>query len=289
MDLRTYQQQAQLTDQVPQRGGDGLVVPLLGMAGEVASLQVEYKKWLRDGPAHYLFRDRVKEELGDILWYVANFAYKFDLDLDDVAETNLEKTSARWSAPQAVDSGLLDDAFPEKEQLPRKFVAELREDPDDPSRKAVLTIDGERVGDPLDDNTYEADGYKFHDVFHLAHMTLLGWSPVMRKFLKRKRKSAPQIDNVEDGGRAIVIDEAVVAFVFEYARRHGSLMGLRHVDFHLLETIRRLTADLEVKTRSPYEWEHAILTSYEVWRRVKEDRGGVIDADLLNRRFVLRT
>ena len=174
MEFRDYQQKAQQTDQSPQRGGDGLIVPLLGMAGEVASLQVEYKKWLRDGPTHYLFPDRVKEELGDILWYVANFAYKFDLNLGDIAEANLQKTSARWSGPPAGASELLDDAYPEGEQLPRSFVAELREDPDDPSRKAVLKIDGEQIGDALDDNMYEADGYKFHDVFHLAHMTLLG-------------------------------------------------------------------------------------------------------------------
>ena len=97
------------------------------------------------------------------------------------------------------------------------------------------------------------------------------------------------MDNVEDGGRAIVIDEAVVAFVFEYARRHRFLDGLRHVDFDLLETIQRLTADLEVQVRTGYEWEYAILTSYEVWRKVKEDRGGVIHADLRKRRFELQS
>lgn len=30
------------------------------------------------------------------------------------------------------------------------------------------------VGDPLDDNSEHDDPYRYHDVFHLAHMTVLG-------------------------------------------------------------------------------------------------------------------
>ena len=164
--------------------------------------------------------------------------------------------------------------------MPRKFIASLHENPNDPSRKAILKIDGESVGDPLDDNVYEQDGYKFHDVFHLAHMTLLGWSPVMRRLLGRKRKSAADIDNVEDGGRAIVMDEGIVAFTFDYAQRHNYLEGLRHVDYELLRTISGMTSRLEVRTRSSWEWERAILQGYKVWRVIRKQRGGSILCDL---------
>ena len=100
MNLNNYQREAQKTDRVPGRknaqAGVDLVVPLLGLAGETGELLSEYKKHLRDGSAHLLFKDRVAEELGDLLWYVANVAAKFDLKLEDIAQGNLKKTKDRW-------------------------------------------------------------------------------------------------------------------------------------------------------------------------------------------------
>jgi hypothetical protein len=52
------------------------------------------------------------------------------------------------------------------------------------------------------------------DVFHLAYAAVLGWSPVTRKLLDRKRRSNPQVDLAEDGGRAIVIEEGIAAMAF---------------------------------------------------------------------------
>ncbi len=280
MEFNEYQAKAQATDRLPQRGGDGIVVPLIGIVGEAASLQTEYKKWLRDGVGHLFFRDHIREELGDILWYVANLAAKLDIQLDEIAVTNLEKTRGRWLTAERNGSSSFDDGFPEPERFPRQFVATIRENPKDPSCKAILEIDGVSVGDSLDDNSYEDDGYKFHDVFHLAHMTLLGWSPVMRKLMGRKRKSDPEVDNVEDGGRAIVIDEGIVAFVFDYARRHNYLEGLRHVDYELLRTIGELTSGLEVGVRTTGEWERATLRGYEIWRAIRDRKGGSIRCDL---------
>ena len=280
MEFNEYQAKAQATDRLPQRGGDGIVVPLLGIVGEAASLQTEYKKWLRDGGGHLFFRNHIREELGDILWYVANLAAKLDIELDEIAVTNLEKTRGRWLTAEHNGGWSLDDGFPEPERLPRQFVATISENPEDPPCKAILKIDGANVGDLLDDNSYEDDGYKFHDVFHLAHMTLLGWSPVMRKLMGQKRKSDAEVDNVEDGGRAIVIDEGIVAFVFDYARRHNYLEGLRHVDYELLRTIGELTSGLEVGVRTTGEWERAILRGYEIWRAIRDRRGGSIRCDL---------
>lgn len=50
---------------------------MLGLAGETGELLNEYKKHLRDGEAHVLFKDRVAEELGDLLWYIAKRCFKF--------------------------------------------------------------------------------------------------------------------------------------------------------------------------------------------------------------------
>ena len=43
-----------------------------------------------------------------------------------------------------------------------------------------MWTDSQRLGNDLMDNAYEDDGYRFHDVFHLACAAVLGWSPVLR-------------------------------------------------------------------------------------------------------------
>jgi NTP pyrophosphatase (non-canonical NTP hydrolase) len=293
MNLAEYQEQARATDQAPPGDTNALIVPLLGMAGEVGSLLQEYKKHLRDGDAHLLFSTQVAEELGDILWYLANTATKFGLDLAEIATANLEKTRDRWppSTTRANPYQLLDSHFPGQEQLPRSFTAEIVEEiTPEGNRRIILTIDGEPAGDPLKDNAYDDDGYRFHDVFHIAHAAMLGWSPVLRGKLlspSRKRRSVPDVDEVEDGGRAIVLDEAIVAYVWEYARRHRFLDGVTTVDYPVLKTIRQLTSGLEVSVRSAHDWEEAILAGYRVFREIRARAGGVLFADLQARSIEL--
>lgn len=284
MEFRTYQVEAARTDQVPAAGDDefanAIIVPMLGLAGETGQLLSEYKKHLRDGEAHRLFKDRVAEELGDLLWYVSNVATKYGLDLDDIAGRNLAKVRARWAVPSncapALDSGL-----PESEQLPRKMTVQLTEDPSGGERPKVrMTINGEPIGSMLGDNAYDPDGYRFHDVFHLAYAAILGWSPNLRAFLKRKRKSQPLLDDVEDGGRACIIEEGVSALAFDYARVHSFLEGISEVDYGLLRTIQSMTSHLEVSQVTAADWERAILDGFTVWRAVLANRGGEISLDL---------
>jgi hypothetical protein len=148
-----------------------------------------------------------------------------------------------------------------------------------------LTWEGQEIGNRLTDNAYEDDGYRFHDVFHLSYAALLGWSPVMRKLLGRKRRSDPKVDEVEDGGRASVTEEGISAYVFSYAKDHGFLASVQALDYELLRTIKKLVASFEVRDRSPADWEQAILIGYEVWRQVRLHQGGVVHVDLQERRL----
>lgn len=282
MELNVYQQEAQKTDKNPSLSesdsSSALSVPFLGLAGEAGELLSEYKKYLRDGDSHRLFKDRVQEELGDLLWYIANLATKYRLSLSDIAQANLEKTQNRWGKGDT--SQIVFDAdFPEGERLPRKMKVELKSVPIDSKQKIVMCINGAVVGDPLTDNSDDPDGYRFHDVFHLGYIAVLGWSPVIRKLMKLKRKSDPDKDEVQDGGRAQVIDEAISALVFDYAKKHSWLEGITTVDDELLKTIQGLTSFLEVKVRSLAEWQDSILQGFNVWRQVKANEGGVIIVD----------
>lgn len=288
MDLDEYQQRAQETDRVPS-GSTGkneveLMVPLLGLAGEAGGLLTEFKKHLRDGQAHILFPERVQEELGDILWYVANIATKFGLSMSEVASVNLGKTADRWSNRQSLPLPF-DDGATENERFPLRFSVELAEVHNAGKTKIRCSMDGETIGDDLTDNAYDDDGYRFHDVFHLAYVAYLGWSPVIRKLMGRKRRSDPLKDEVEDGGRAQVVDEAVSALVFEYARHHRWLDGVDHLDYELLKTVKGLTAHLEVNMRTMKDWQDAILNGFRVWRQIRASRGGVIQIDLDARSF----
>lgn len=289
MDLNDYQHRAQDTDRVPKGFGDGsgedLMVPFLGLAGEAGGLLTEYKKHLRDGHAHILFPERVREELGDILWYLANIASKFGLSLQSVAEANLQKTRDRWSGQRTLPLPF-DDSALEQERFPRKFLVELQEVMVDGKKKIRGFMNGQPLGDDLTDNAYDPDGYRFHDVFHLGYVAVLGWSPVVRKLMGRKRRSDDLKDEVEDGGRAQVVDEAVAALVFEYARKHNWLEGVSHLDYELLETVKGLTAHLEVKSRTMKDWQDAILAGFEVWRHVRDANGGRIEVDMDGRRIV---
>jgi len=221
MRFEDYQKRAMDTNKLGSQ--NPLTVALYGLAGETGSVHTLYKKRLRDGDQFTGFRDKVKEELGDILWYLTAIANLEGLSLQDIAVQNIEKTTSRWLPTGEDDWVDFDEHFPQNEQLPREFTAQFIASMEDGVSKVEVVIDGGRLGAKLNDNSYVPDGYRFHDIFHMTCVALLGWSPVVRALLKRKRKSDKETDEVEDGGRAIVTDEALAALVFSYAVRHTYL------------------------------------------------------------------
>ena len=284
MELNEYQRLANQTDQQPETGNveadpRSIMVPLLGLAGEVGELLAEHKKWIRDGDSYKLFPDRVKEELGDLLWYLSNVAAKHGLTLEDVATYNLDKTQRRWHPVTCslVRPSLFDEGFPPTERFPRQMDVLIESSGPD---RIVTFINGKKFGDPLRDNRYEDDGYRFHDIFHLSHASVLGWSPTLRALLRRKRKSDPRVDEVEDGGRAIVIEEGIAAMVFSYAERRNFLEGAEGVNYELLRTIKDMTSHLEVSCRTEGDWERAIMTGFQLWRHIRAKGKGRLWADL---------
>jgi NTP pyrophosphatase (non-canonical NTP hydrolase) len=284
MHLDDYQREANLTDQRSGRDEEALVFPLLGLASEVGSLVNQYKRRVRDGEAHALFSERVAEELGDVMWYVANLAGKLDFSLETIANLNLRRIRERWPIPDApAPSRFLDEDFPEGERLPRLMSVRFVETEEEGRPRVRIWSADEMLGDPLSDMAWEDDAYRFHDAFHLTYAALLGWSPITRAFFNRQRESNPLLREIEDSGRAKVIEEAISAIVFEYARKASFLEGVEHVDFTLLQTIKEMVSGLEVRIRTARDWEHAILRSYEVWRELRYHHGGSVHIDLVAR------
>lgn len=284
MDFRRYQREARQTNRIPTDADE--ITPLLGLAGEAGELLSEYKKHLRDRDVHPLRSDRVEEELGDLLWYISTAATHFGLDLEKIAEKNLIKARDRWAELHGTPREPFDKRAKTTERLPRQFDVHFVESKTDQQVQVRGFVGAQQVGDPLTDNAYVDDGYRFHDVFHLGYAAVLGWSPVTRALLKRKRKSNKKIDNVEDGGRAIAIEEGISAYVFEYARDHHWLKGAKRVDSDLLKMIKTATRHLEVNDCTASEWERAILAGFDAWRTIDTNRGGWVHVDLDKRTIV---
>ncbi len=295
MRLSEYQIEATKTDQAPMAGTDeerlkALMLPLLGLCGETGSLLTHFKRFLRDGEKYSFFRERISEELGDILWNVSNVATKAELSLEDIARDNLKKIADRWiDSSYGLGVKFFDEEYASHERLPRRFEIEISASSGQGGRPiSLLHYQEKPFGNSLSDNSEIDDGYRHHDVFHLAFVAMLGWSPVMRgkMFFDCKRRSNPDVDEIQDGGRAAVIEEAIAALIFVEARRNSFYDGVEAVEFSVLRTIKDLTAHLEVSQRTAREWESAILTGFRVWRQLQLHRSGTIRGDLIDRELI---
>jgi NTP pyrophosphatase (non-canonical NTP hydrolase) len=70
-----------------------IVYPTLGLANEAGEVAGKVKKLFRDknGQISEADREALKQELGDVLWYLAQICTELDLSLQEVAEANLTK------------------------------------------------------------------------------------------------------------------------------------------------------------------------------------------------------
>lgn|GEM_PF-1159965 len=170
--------------------------------------------------------------------------------------------------------------FSSQEQFPVRLSFVIIQKQFENKLMAITYCDNLPIGDPLTDNAYFPDGYRFHDVFHISYMAILGWSPVLRKQLNRKRKSHPKIDEVEDGGRATAIEEGISALIFSYAKKCNFFEGSRTIAPELIQTLKYMTNHLEVAEKTAQQWEMAILKGYEVWRLLMQHGQGEIRVDL---------
>lgn len=101
--LDMYQQEC--TARAADRGQTRLAVPTvesklaisiacMGLGGEAGEVQEIVKKWLDRGQV--VDRDKLREELGDTLWYLAAIAWWAGISMSEVAQANLEKLQARY-------------------------------------------------------------------------------------------------------------------------------------------------------------------------------------------------
>lgn len=123
MDFKEYQAKA-VSTAIYQGRGNNLAYPVLGLMGEVGELiekvepalafydpmtrrllklswkasriaEVVKRVFRGDREVNDDFRELVKKELGDVLWYIAAICSELGLDMDEVARLNTEKLASR--------------------------------------------------------------------------------------------------------------------------------------------------------------------------------------------------
>ena len=66
---------------------------LHGMVSEIGELHGIYQKTYQ---GHYLDREHAKKELGDLLWFVAEYCTSHDWEIEEIMQMNIEKLKARF-------------------------------------------------------------------------------------------------------------------------------------------------------------------------------------------------
>jgi len=231
--------------------------------------------------------------LGEIAWHLSAIATAFGLTVGEVASANRLKISRRLD--HSKPTPLHDLRDPSHERFPRQFDVSFVVVGRGRSR---MYMNGKQLGDELSDNAYADDGYRFHDVMHLAAAANLGWSPVLRHLLGLKRKSDPKKDEVEDGARARIVEEAVLKAIHSEGERVSKprqvatgnqdvplFVSKNEISFRFLGFIATLTRGLQVQGNQYWEWENAILQGNDVFWKLRQEGQGTVTVDLEQRKI----
>lgn len=97
MEFNEYQKKAVSTAFHPEK--TKIIYPALGLGSEAGEVLGKIKKWIRgdDGDAEMSMerKDKIKDELGDVLWYVAVLSHDLGYELGDIAKLNVVKLQSR--------------------------------------------------------------------------------------------------------------------------------------------------------------------------------------------------
>lgn len=92
--MNEYQNLANRTSGAGKEGERRQIIAALGLAGEAGEFANIIKKKTAHG--HDIGKDALADELGDVLWYLAEAATACGLTLNEIAVMNVEKLRARY-------------------------------------------------------------------------------------------------------------------------------------------------------------------------------------------------
>ncbi len=260
-------------------------VSVLGVLGNTAKLLNRFKNYDTDQKTHAEYKSVVAHGLGDVIWFLSDIANQQNIELEACAKNNIQKTHEIWPSKAPKPTKFFDQRAPEDEKFPRKFSVLFK----DKNKRVLLQVNGMNIGDQLTDNSHRDDGYRFHDAYHLAYVAVLGWSPVIRSLLKRKRRYDPKIDENEDGARAALLEEAITGLIYDDARKRDFYVTGGNVSIDLLKHINDLTENLEVSDVKSWEWIKAIKQGSRAFTQLRKNKGGTVRVDMDRRQLSYRS
>lgn len=93
MNLKEYQELARRTQNTEITLAEQERHALFGMASEVGEIHAVYQKVFQGHNMDYM---KVVDEMGDLMWFLAELADSIGVTLDDVAEHNIAKLKKRY-------------------------------------------------------------------------------------------------------------------------------------------------------------------------------------------------
>ena len=103
--FKEYQEKASTT--MVYGVGNKVIYPTLGLCGEAGEVAEKIKKVIRDNNGEFTEekKQEIKKELGDVCWYIAAIATDLGLDLEDIAQGNIDKLFKRKDKNKLHGSG----------------------------------------------------------------------------------------------------------------------------------------------------------------------------------------
>lgn len=312
MEFDEYQTTAAVSNALAHHdAGKALNAALFGLGSETGSLLDIQKKLLTEDLDLDVGKERARQELGDLLWYVARVSNALGFSLNDIATANLERVRDMWGEEDDTlkkldefDNGEYRERFPRHlrfrfeefdheeggRKLKRATITLVEAEPND-FPEGRIEVDGKmrgyEVGGPfgqnLTDNSQRGDGYRYHDAIHMAFMACLHWSATMRMLLGVKRKSDDAKDYEEDSARPIFLEEGLAAVLAALSVRRLNFEAEANIDGDVLQAVKACTRDLEVADVPGWAWRTVIVMGFKAMRQLEANGGGYLIADLNER------
>ncbi len=93
MNTQEYQRLAGCTCATTEQA-ETMKLALIGMQGELGEISEPIKKYLYSG--HALDMPHLEQEIGDLLWYLANLCTSVNIDMESAMQKNIEKLARRY-------------------------------------------------------------------------------------------------------------------------------------------------------------------------------------------------
>ena len=98
-----YQKLAERTINKDLSEHEAMYHALHGMVGEIGEIHSLYQKLYQ---GHEIDEEHVKKELGDLLWFIAEYCTAMNWKMEDIMKMNIEKLKARYPEGFSADKSL---------------------------------------------------------------------------------------------------------------------------------------------------------------------------------------